>query len=191
MAKPNVFNLKDALTFGLGAAIITVIAVLVCLRSDNEPIGKVVTCIIAGLSWLPYLYLVYRRWSNIEGITYETPQGLYVNVGIYTEFLEKDLVTAAVTDVCNEWFDRSGLAGTKDALRGWLLTWEPKPFSYRGKWYNGVTLPDQKVITVGFTSPISSTALSHEIAHVLYHAGTGVWDDVAMTKFAEEKHLPH
>jgi hypothetical protein len=173
--------------------LLTLVGIIVCFTKQSFEIKWWHYCLL----WWPdtlaiFLYsyfIVFRRWKALSSITFTTSHGLNVVCGEYIDQVSKDKVEKIVSDTLDLWKTKVNIS-PKDPLKDWTLAWQPKPFDAPNGKVNGITSAKYFLIEVGFTEPLESTALSHEIGHVLHADFAGFWNESIEHEFIKTHGLP-
>lgn len=190
--KPKVFYWWDAVTFGGLAALLSLASVIGWLRPENHWQPLLAGTVVALGAWGIYGILLRRRWQYVSSIAFTTVQGVSV---IPAGFIcpradfEDDMA-----NLIHLWMTNAPEYASKilSALDGVVVTFKPLPFEIHGRpgKLAGLTYPRSKQSLVGYKMPLKSSALDHELGHIIYGNATGNWDEGAYHTFAKERHLP-
>lgn len=192
--RPRTFRLWDALTFGLGAALLTLMTILGSLRSENWERARtalVVAWIVACVAWAMYGGLLYMRWRLARSVEFVTRHGLLVAPSGFAVSLAD--VEGETDRFLNLWLAATPIVPTAgDKLVGVLVAFKSLPFQAHGRpgKLAGLYHPATKTIQVGWAAPLSRSALAHELGHCVYGQQTGVWGEDAYHEFASSRGLP-
>lgn len=184
------------LTFGLAALLATAASVaVIATHQEGQVIG--ISVAAALIVWGIYARLVYARWAIWRRVKFTTDHGLRVVIDLtiadYSTAESLRLgIEAATEDALIRW-ENAGCAKARGYLRDCFLVLKPYPFElhdWTGK-YRGVTLRNLKAMLVGYRTQMPTSALGHEIGHVVLREWGKPWDEAALRKWATEKGVPY
>lgn len=193
MDRFRIFRLRDALTVGGVCLFFTITLIMGHLRPENEGNPALKAHLAVTLvGWAIYGFLLWQRWRWVKSIAFVTKHGIGVIKKSYrvdqAEFeAEVDAVIGKFLKLDASWERRA-----REALDGLLVIWKPFPFeappgSKRPGFFAGMYYPATKVAMVGHRLPLSSTALGHEVGHVIFGCTTGEWSEEDFHHFEVEK----
>mgnify|MGYP001812862228 CR=1 FL=1 len=196
----RVFRWTDALTFGLAAVLATVGLITAALTPQPYPISWdrwLGFGVVVALFWAGYIKIIYWRSTFRKRITYTTRHGVYVIANEYpvgrTEFeatvqgLMFDYTVAFHAD--GEEHDQAII----DAVSDTLVIWMPYPFEKHRKPQKlaGLFKPHRKAMLVGYTRPLTDSALGHEFGHLILEYVKGDGSEDTLRKFTKKHGLPY
>jgi hypothetical protein len=170
---PPIFRLKDALTFGLGALLVTCMMIAAHFYGRQPPGGMAIGWAVAGGAWLIYAALIIQRWQKQSGITFLTDYGTAVHACGFPVL--KTAVEAEIRETILAWHTRipEWRGRPQQIVRDLIIVFHDQPFRLWNRTLNGAYDPDTRTVHVGFKTPLSTSALSHELGHAFYHVITG------------------
>jgi hypothetical protein len=192
---PKVFTLWDALTFGLMALLVTILALVVTFNGRNKhkswwQWGGLYLVVV--MFWAGYVGVVKWRYDLKQRVTCVTAQG--------TIFVKDGGVAPDCTELTNE---------IERVLEAWrkvpdfkvidnldlMVFVKPMPFELHkspGNKFAGFAKPYDHMIAVGFDGrPVEQTALAHELGHIiLFHAGKKQ-DEETFKSYADQYGVPY
>jgi hypothetical protein len=184
---PKVFYWSDALSFGLAAVVVTLLAVWAQMVGQAAPAGWVILWFTVLGFWGSYAGIIYWRWRFYRSIAYVTQQGVLVAFDpkmppiSYTALLDlREDTQREITRAAQLWSLAVPLDVIDRALRGALLVWQPLPFTasdYRPGLLAGLSWPARRTMWVGYQLPLASTTLCHELGHLFLYAWRGIDSD--------------
>ena len=188
--KPRVFRWIDALTFGLAAFLVLMVAIGVSVTHQVRSMTTadwIATWGVAGVFVGAYVLILAMRWRWVQQIEYEV-DGLQV---ISHGLVERGAVECEVARTIMCWVPalmaeakltgEQARAVTRRAFAGVMLVWMPFPFAYQGrKLYAGLAMPGNAVL-VGAKLPLVESALGHELGHLILAAwGVSATDEMLL-----------
>lgn len=189
--RPSAFKLLDFLMVGTPAVITSALALYVSL--DSHKLSAPMLLVALAFCFL-YGALVYTRLKFLSKFTYMTSQGVMVNFGSY-EITGHDVeneVNRAV-ELYTKYFSNAEELLESSTL--WL-TFKLGPFedpvSRKIKLAGFITYGGEAAY-VGYLSDdqlIETTALAHEIGHIIMGRATKKWDQDKDHKFMADNNLP-
>ena len=192
---PQVFTLWDALTFGLMAVIVTVLALVVTFNGLNrdKPWWRWVGLyLVVLLFWGGYANVVKWRYDLKQRVVCVTPHA--------TIFVKDGGVVPDCTDVTKE-IDRTLDAWRKvpdltipDKL-DLMVFIKPFPFEmhkHPGNKFAGFAKPWDAMIGVWFDGrPVEKTALAHELGHIILFKAGQKQDETTFKSYADQYGVPY
>lgn len=160
------FRLKDFLTFGLPAIILTIAAIAASVNGRNKFLPALIGMWLVALGFAAaYGVFLYKRYQRSKGVTFTTRQGVHVITG------GRPVTREQVEVEIERTFDLWGIrAGTRrpidDDIRGLIVVFKDFPFASHGRELSGTQ--QDNVVKVGWKAALHETALGHEIGHYLY-----------------------
>lgn len=196
----RVFRLLDFLTFvvpALGALGLTGWA---AITPGNPVAGLVITALAAFGFVFVYVLILVRRRMFAGGILYTSSHGILVMRPAPVATPARVLFEKEVERVVKLWegavlAEQGNAAVVRRALRGVSLTWKPAPFAVDGlrpgfKWM-GLASGSGRVIWVGYKDPIETTALGHEIGHVILLVWKGDGSEETLRAMHDKHGVPY
>lgn len=192
---PSVFTLWDALTFGLMALIVTVLALIVTFNGRNKNTvwwRWAGLYLVVAMFWAGYVGAIKWRYDLKQRVTCVTPHG--------TIFVKDGGVVPGCTELTNE-IDR-----TLDAWRlvpdfkvpeklKIMVFIKPVPFTPHtspGNKFAGFAKPFGNMIGVGFDGrPVGQTALAHELGRVILFKASEKQDEAMFKSYADQYGVPY
>lgn len=200
MMRFHVFRWLDFLTFGLPAILASGLAAGAVVTPGNPLIGK----LIAGATALGFMFvyamIAARRLAFLNRIVYVSAHGIFVMRPEHgVEMETRILFEKEVERVTKLWEgavlkENGNPAVVRRSLQGVSLTWRTAPFDLHTKpgfkWM-GMTSASAKAMQVGYKDPVESTALGHEIGHVVLLAWKGDGSDETLKRMHEQHGVPY
>lgn len=190
--RPKVFYWWDAVTFGAAATLLSLATIIGWLRPGNDWRPLLAGSLVSVGSWGMYGALLLKRWLFVRSIAYVTTQGISV---VPSGFIcPKTDFESDVNDLISLWLRVAPEFAGKipGALDGLVVIFKPYPFQLHGRPgpFAGLTYPASKQSFVGYRMPLSSSALDHELGHIIYGTIMGNWSQEGYHTFAKERKLP-
>jgi len=187
MSRPSLFVLRDVLIWGGIGLLITALALLLTIYGNLDPQASAIFWVMAISSWAPYLVSLVKRIKFVRSIAFITKDGLAVIPGNFT--VPQEEVERVTEDVLTRWKKATGVHGA-DLLKGYVVFFRPFPLTDAGGTLAGFTLPGDKHIHIGLNSAVSSSALAHELGHVIYGNWKGKFENPECHAFMSANGLP-
>ena len=197
--RPGPWRLEDALTFGGVSGLVTAVAVYAqVMGSDGPASGQTLLWVVSAAFWAIYGVLVWARWRFIASFDLVLPNGMMVRTNGYkaplVEF-EKEL--EGVKTLWSPHIPRA--AELLRQSRVWV-NFEAKKLKLSGfvqetpKLFAGLTSMGGESMRLTYFEdpvlPLSKTAFSHELGHIILGRSTGSWDNTTHHAFMKEHSLP-
>lgn len=198
MNKPIIFTLLDFATIGI-LAIATLIATIVTLVSGVSLEGKILMATVCGIFSLIYAGVLIGRKRAIDSCEFFTEDGCGVINNSRSKITKED-VNNEIQRTKNLWAPIVSWAVVNAVFtKKYLIIFEDlvgEDPRTKVK-VAGVTISskfsvwDGKVIIYKMdTLTISTSALSHELGHLMYAGKYGVFDNTLTHRFMSEHNLP-
>jgi hypothetical protein len=196
--KPIIFTLLDFATIGF-LAIVTLVASIVTLISDVSLEGKILMSVVCSIFSLIYAGVLIGRKRAIDSCEFFTNDGCGV-INNSSNKITKEDVDNEIQRTKNLWAPIVSWAVVNDIFtKKYLIVFEdlvgedPRTKVQVA----GVTISskfsvwDGKIIIYKMdTLTIPTSALSHELGHLIYTGKYGIFDNETTHKFMADNNLP-
>lgn len=200
--KPPIFRWYDFFTFGAMAIFATVCGLIATFNGLNDDVvwwRKTGLWLVVLIFWGGYFLVLKWRWDLNRRIFYVSKHGLMM-IGDGGDIPFKANVDAYVENIFLPRWD-AAFAGTptmsitpREVLKqGVMVYWKEYPFELHktpGK-FAGFAKPWKNAIAVGSKYPVESTALGHELGHIVLHASVGDGSEDTLRAFSDKFEVPY
>jgi hypothetical protein len=162
----------------------TAISIWVATK-DVDLQAKLMMFTVSILMWFAYGITLYKRNNYLSKIDYITSDG----VAVFTNgfIAPKIAVEGIIKTTLSQWEFATGWPGVKDSIKGSVLEFKEYPIVKGELKYAGLTIGNDMM--VGFKPNLKTTALSHELGHIIHAAWSGIADNEACHAFMEKYKL--
>lgn len=196
--KPSWFRILDLFTIGLGAIASLFSLVYVGINKIQTPHATegvfLLNTVALAFLGIYVAYLLQRR-AWLKEFTWIPEYGLMVHLGGYKGAISADFVveTKLLLDAWERFIPLAKYRFLAD------VTWvffeqdlDTKGSSLTGRKVKGFVISGTRLVCVDFDQfePLSRTAFTHELGHIIYGLSTNKWDEAEHHAFTSERGLP-